>query len=128
MESMRLVLAAGLLAVATARAEAPSPSAGPCAADLARFCKDTPSGDGRIRACLLAHEKELAPECRARIIPAASTGPAMGARELTACRGDLATHCQDVPSGGGRLRACLQEHVEALTPACKGVLARAKPR
>lgn len=124
MGSMRFALALVLLAVATVRAE--TPPAGPCTADLARFCKDTPAGEGRIRACLLAHEKELAAECRVRITAPVSTGPAMGPREMTACRTDLATHCTDVPSGGGRLLACLQAHREALSPACKGALARAK--
>ncbi len=102
---------------------------GPCAADLDRFCKDTAPGDGRLRACLDAHAAELAAECRALLTPKSSTSaarsdPILDARQLIECRDDLRTHCAGVPSGGGRLRACLDTHGVDLTSRCKTALAR----
>lgn len=116
-----MVVLAGVAAGADTPPDTPG---GPCAADIGRFCRDTEKGDGRLRACLLAHEKDLASACRARIGGTGATGPAMGAQQLLACQADLAKHCAEVPSGGGRLRACLQEHADAVTPACKAALAR----
>lgn len=103
---------------------------GPCAVPLARFCKDVPAGEGRLRSCLLAHERELPADCRARI---AGTGkaaaspraePPMGPREADACRDDLAAHCAAVPSGSGRWLACLREHEAVIAPGCKAAIAR----
>jgi hypothetical protein len=118
---MRLLVMAVVLAGAAVHAATPD---GPCTADIARLCKDTAKGEGRLRACLLEHENELAAECRARITGGAAKGPAMDAQQMLTCRADLETHCAKVPSGGGRLRACLQEHEAALKPACKAALAR----
>ena len=124
----RLVGLCVLLASAVGAEEVPTPERrGPCAANLHRFCKDTAPGDGRLRACLDAHEAELPAECRA-LLPAKSkagaAAPAMDARQLLACRHDLRTHCGKVPSGGGRLRACLNARETQLTSRCSATLAR----
>jgi hypothetical protein len=119
----RLILAATALLLSGVAVRAETPGAdGPCLSAIDRFCKDTPRGDGRLRACLLAHEAELPAECRARI--SGAKGPTIGPREMDACRKDLQTHCAGVASGGGRLRACLQEHAGVVSAACKGALAR----
>lgn len=39
---------------------------GPCAEDAAKFCKDVKLGEGRVRACLKEHEKDLSVSCRDR--------------------------------------------------------------
>jgi len=39
---------------------------GPCAVDAAKFCKDVKPGEGRVKACLKEHEKELSEACRDR--------------------------------------------------------------
>jgi hypothetical protein len=44
-----------------------APRAGACAADAARFCKDIKPGEGRIKACLAEHKKELSEACAARV-------------------------------------------------------------
>jgi hypothetical protein len=38
-----------------------------CEADAQKFCKDVKPGQGRIVKCLREHEKELSPECRAKM-------------------------------------------------------------
>jgi hypothetical protein len=39
---------------------------GPCAEDVAKFCKDVKPGKGNIAACLKEHEKELSKACSER--------------------------------------------------------------
>jgi hypothetical protein len=130
-----LVVAGVVLLVPRGHAEAPMapsssahPTDGPCAAALARFCKDVPAGEGRLRACLMAHEKELPADCRARIGRQAGGArrreAPMGPRELRACRTDLEVHCAGIASGGGRWLACLRQHEAAITPGCRAAIAR----
>lgn len=38
-----------------------------CAADITRFCKEVKPGGGRIIKCLREHEKQLFPECSAKL-------------------------------------------------------------
>ena len=38
----------------------------PCKADEEKFCKDVKPGEGRIIACMKAHEAELSDTCKAR--------------------------------------------------------------
>lgn len=59
-----LTLASGFaLALAAPSAAAPK---GPCAEDTAKFCKDIKPGEGRVKACLKEHEKELSQACKER--------------------------------------------------------------
>ena len=55
---------------------------------------------------------------------AGASAPAMDARQLHACRDDLRAHCPGIPSGGGRLRACLEAHAAELESPCKAALQR----
>jgi hypothetical protein len=38
-----------------------------CEADARKFCEDVKPGQGRIVKCLREHEKDLSPECRAKM-------------------------------------------------------------
>jgi hypothetical protein len=40
---------------------------GPCADDVAKFCKDVNPGGGAIIKCLKEHEAELSDECKAQL-------------------------------------------------------------
>lgn len=39
-----------------------------------------------------------------------------------ACAADLKTYCSGVQPGGGRIKACLQQNADKLSPACKSAL------
>jgi hypothetical protein len=126
-----LLGATALLLAVVAGALAETPAAdppGPCVADVARFCKDVARGEGRMRTCLLAHAKDLAPACRTRLEAASvaddPAAPGVGPPALRDCRQDLRTHCASVEAGDGRLRDCLDAHARDLTPRCKAALAR----
>ena len=43
-----------------------------------------------------------------------------------ACGGDFRSHCRGVALGGGRAIACLPDHSESLSPACREALAAAR--
>jgi hypothetical protein len=40
----------------------------PCHADIKKHCAEIKPGGGRLEECLKAHEAELAPSCRARLL------------------------------------------------------------
>ena len=56
------VLSAGLIAGNDALAVQ-----GPCADDIAKYCKDVKPGDGRLARCIKENEKQLSPACRSSI-------------------------------------------------------------
>ena len=138
MHALRRILLATTVLVAVAvpgqsGAETPAPaeSPGPCAAEVARFCKDVARGEGRLRTCLSSHTNELSPACRARMEAppagqAATAMPPIGPPAMRDCEPDLRAHCATVERGDGRLRACLDSHAAKLTSRCKAWLA--KPR
>jgi hypothetical protein len=97
-------------------------SSRPCAEDAKRLCAGV-SGRGEVRRCLRSHESELSAACRERLAQLSQAR----SRTRAACREDLRKFCGDVEPGGGRVIACLREHESELSPACRGVVARARP-
>jgi hypothetical protein len=51
-------------------------------------------------------------------------GPAARA-VLGACKPDIARFCSQVPPGGGRVKACMKEHIHELSEPCKEALFQA---
>ena len=85
-----------------------------CAADIRAACGDV--APGGIRACLNSHLADLTRPCQAVLVGAAAIA--------NECRGDIRAMCGDVQPGGGRIEACLQSHLNELSPACVDVMAR----
>ena len=44
---------------------------------------------------------------------------------LTACKGDIARFCSNVPVGNGRVKACMKSHLPELSEQCKETLFQA---
>ncbi len=108
----------GLWAATTVVAQ----GAGPCAEDVAKFCKDVQPGGGRMAQCLKAHENELSGACKEHMTQMRQRG-----RELSeACQDDVMKLCNDVKPGGGRIVHCLKEHQDELSHECKEKLAAAR--
>ena len=63
---MLITLASGFALALAAPAFSAEKGKGPCAADAAKFCKDVKPGEGRVKACLKEHEKDLSQACRDR--------------------------------------------------------------
>lgn len=92
---------------------------GPCADDVAKFCKDVQPGGGRIIECMKEHEKDLSPACKEKI--------AEGKKEFHgACKDDVQKFCKDIKPGGGRIINCLKEHENELSSDCKAKLEKGR--
>jgi hypothetical protein len=93
---------------------------GPCADDIAKFCKDIKPGEGRLAKCIKEHEKELSPACAASIKE--TRKKLKDAHQ--ACADDVQKFCKDIKPGQGRIVNCLREHQKDLSPACQATMAQ----
>ena len=57
----------------------------------------------------------LVASCCALLAPLSAS--AQGAQQ--ACAGDIATYCQGIPQGGGKIAQCLRANQQKLSPACR---------
>jgi hypothetical protein len=63
----------------------------------------------------------------ARVAHAQGPSPQAGADARTACAADVQKLCAGVPSGGGRILACLKQHKDEVSPGCKQAVMVAAP-
>ena len=98
--------------------------AGPCADDVARFCKDVQPGKGSVAKCLKEHENELSPACKEKI----AQRKEQRQEAVQACHDDVLNFCKDIKPGGGNIATCLKEHENELSPACKDRISQMKER
>jgi hypothetical protein len=109
------VLAAAVLFGPGGAGPAAAQRQGPCADDVAKFCKDVPPGGGRIARCLKLHEKDLSTTCKQQVAEVKKRGQEFRA----ACEDDVFKLCGNVQPGGGRILSCLKQHEQELTPDCR---------
>jgi hypothetical protein len=92
-----------------------------CAGELSTFCSQVTPGEGRVLACLYAHEDKLSGQCEYALYDAAAQLERfVGALTYVAneCSDDLDTHCAAVEGGEGRIAQCLLDNKENLQPRC----------
>lgn len=87
-----------------------------CAADVKSQCASVQPGEGRIRACIKSHFKDLSEPCQAVLVKAAAG---------KACGGDIKKICADVKPGGGRIEACMKSHLAEISEPCKVAMTQA---
>jgi hypothetical protein len=109
------VLAAAVLFGPGGAGAAAAQRQGPCADDIAKFCKDVQPGRGRIARCLKLHEKDLSTTCKQQVAEVKKRGQEFRA----ACEDDVFKFCGNVQPGGGRILSCLKQHEQELTPDCR---------
>ena len=93
-----------------------------CKAEIESYCKDVTPGEGRLVACLYAHEDKLSNRCEYAIYEAATQlQRALNALTYMAneCRDDLKTYCSDIAPGEGRLMQCLDKNKDKISARCK---------
>jgi len=84
-----------------------------CEKELIKYCKDVTPGEGRVLACLYAHEDKLSARCEYALFDAAAQlDRAISALTYVAneCGEDLGKYCANVPEGQGRLLNCLKKN------------------
>jgi hypothetical protein len=102
-----------------------------CAADLKTYCSQVIPGDGRILACLYAHEDKINEICDAAIAnPADLLDWFFETMRyvMDQCSDDIHKHCENVTYGGGGILNCLAAKEPSLTDNCKKVLVEMKAR
>jgi len=115
LSAVLIAAAVGLGAGTASPAFAGPGGRGPCADDMAKYCKDVQPGQGRIMNCMKEHENDLSPGCKAKVAE-------MGKNRREAreeCRDDVVRFCDNVQPGGGRIFKCLKEHENELSAQCK---------
>lgn len=94
-----------------------------CKTEIETYCKDVTPGEGRVLACLYAHQDKLSGKCEYALYDAsARLERAVAALTYLAneCAADLAEHCSGVKAGEGRLLECLKANEAKLSSRCKG--------
>ena len=93
-----------LLAILLAQA------AHPCVDDAKKLCPDTKPGEGRIAACLKAHQDQLSQACKANI--------AKFREGAQSCEADVQRLCPGTKAGPERHR-CMQQHKDEVSAECR---------
>lgn len=96
-----------------------------CGADIADVCSEVTPGDGRIQACLYAHQDTITDACFAATEQSGVILERVFDRYnglYEACGADIQTHCGDVEFGGGNLIMCLNENLAEVSEGCTAEL------
>lgn len=92
-----------------------------CGTEIRDLCSKITRGNGRVIACLYAHEDQLSHRCDYVLFDAAAElQQIMGAMSRVAqvCKADVEHLCGNVVEGEGRLMQCLETHQMALSAPC----------
>ncbi len=118
------LLAAGWLAVAgpgTANAQTLHEA---CETSILHFCDTVTPGNGRIMACLYAHEDKVSGACDDVTNDVSTILDSVFAKindVLSECTPDIEKLCSDAKFGEGRMLTCLSENSASLSEGCKAV-------
>jgi hypothetical protein len=96
-----------------------------CDKELMAYCKDVTPGEGRVLACLYAHEDKLSGKCQYALYDAAAQlERAVNALTyvVNECRDDLTKFCSNIEPGQGRLLQCIDKNDAKVSKRCKQAL------
>jgi hypothetical protein len=93
-----------------------------CKKELNSYCKNVTPGEGRILACLYAHEDKISGQCDYALYDAAAQLERAGAAltyVANECMDDLEKFCANIRPGEGRLLTCLDKNKKKVSKRCK---------
>ena len=96
-----------------------------CEKELTTYCKDVTPGDGRLIACIYAHEDKLSGQCEyAMYDSAVQLERAVSALSyvINECSDDIDAYCAGVEAGEGRIMECLEKNDAKVSQRCKGAV------
>lgn len=101
-------------------AQKAAPPAHPCAADAEKFCPGKFPGEPAFHDCMAANKKKLSKACVdwADAHPEQTSGKAPD-KDMAACIADAKRLCPGIPPMSDEFKACMMDHVEQLSPACR---------
>jgi hypothetical protein len=120
-----LLLAAASVAPAGAQQPLAEQVLEGCASELEAHCQEVTPGEGRLLACLYAHEDKLSGQCEFALYDAAvRLERAVNALSYVAsqCRTDIESLCASVQMGEGRILQCLEDHADQVSGPCTNAL------
>ena len=93
-----------------------------CADDLSSHCGKVAPGEGRVIACLYAHEDKLSDRCTANLkdvrLQLQRVQNMLG-YVAGQCMKEVEKHCSDVEPGEGRVIQCLDKAGDAVPESCQ---------
>ena len=89
-----------------------------CAADIKHLCGEVKPGEGRLKACVKEHFRQLSAACQTALISNVTI--------TKSCKVDAEQKCSGIQPGGGRIQACMKDHFTELTEDCKEAVLLAK--
>jgi hypothetical protein len=96
-----------------------------CKMEIEKYCAKVTPGEGRVLACLFAHEDKLTAKCEYALYDAAvQLERAVAALSYVAneCNADLEKYCASIEPGEGRLLECLDKHDKQVSGRCKAAV------
>jgi hypothetical protein len=93
-----------------------------CETELKSYCSDVTPGEGRVLACLYAHNDKITTRCEYALYDASillERAVAAISFVATECSADLKKLCAAVPAGEGRLLDCLDKNADKVSDRCK---------
>jgi len=94
-----------------------------CEKELKSYCSKVTMGEGRILACLYAHNDKISGQCEYALYDAAAQLERFVAAlsyVVNECEEDLAQYCGSVKAGEGRLAECLLvKNKDSISKRCK---------
>ncbi len=92
-----------------------------CTPELKKFCSEVTPGNGRVAACLKAHDDKLSPGCSTEWQNARERAHANAKQEIKsfaqACSADAEKFCKD-SAGFEEISGCLSKHQTELSKGC----------
>ena len=96
-----------------------------CEKELISYCSNVTTGEGRVLACLYAHNDKLSGQCEYALYDAAvQLERFVAALSYIAneCDADLEKFCSAVEAGEGRLLQCLDDNSKKISARCTQAL------
>jgi len=93
-----------------------------CAKEMKSYCGKVKRGEGRVLACLYAHEDKLSGKCEYALYDAAvqlERAVATLTYVANECDDDLDKYCASVAVGEGRLLQCLDKQGTKVSKRCR---------
>ncbi|TPQ37750.1 hypothetical protein C2U70_10575 [Bradyrhizobium guangdongense] len=109
-----VIVAALLLSNSVAVAQQAGP---PCKGDIKTLCAGVQPGEGRIKACIKSHLKDVSEACQDRLLTVAVSGKI--------CKPDVAKLCAGITPGTGGIRECIKSHLADLSEPCRDAMSQA---
>lgn len=98
---------------------------GDCQQDIETYCAQVEPGDGRVLACLYAHDDKISDRCftaSEELMAQIDLALARISYVVQHCASDIQTLCAGTDIGEGRILGCLLDQRDQLSSECKPIV------